>query len=65
MSAALRLFDLAGADDRLGFSPNCWRTRLALAQRGLGVETIAWRMNSPATKDSAFGSQGRVCLAAH
>lgn len=43
MSANLRLFDLAGADHDVRFSPNCWRTRLALAHKGLPVETIAWR----------------------
>ena len=43
MSAARRLFELCGADDDLRFSPYCWRTRLALAHKGLPVETIAWR----------------------
>ncbi|WP_031404470.1 glutathione S-transferase family protein [Thiomonas sp. FB-Cd] len=58
MSAALRLFDLAGADDGLRFSPNCWRTRLALAHKGLGVETIAWRFTE---KDAiAQSGQGKV-----
>ncbi len=31
------LYDLAGIDDRR-FSPNCWRTRLALAHKGLDCE---------------------------
>lgn len=58
MSAALRLFDLAGADDDLRFSPNCWRTRLALAHKGLPVETIAWRFTE---KDAiAASGQGKV-----
>ena len=58
MSAALRLFDLAGADDNLRFSPNCWRTRLALAHKGLTVETIAWRFTE---KDAiAQSGQGKV-----
>jgi len=30
------LHDLTGADDRR-FSPNCWRTRMALAHKGLEV----------------------------
>ena len=38
------LHDLAGADDRLRFSPYCWRVRLALAHKGLSVETLPWRM---------------------
>ena len=40
---ALRLYDLAGADPDRRFSPYCWRTRLALAHKGLAVETIPWR----------------------
>ncbi len=58
MSAELRLFDLAGADDDLRFSPNCWRTRLALAHKGLPVETVAWRFTE---KDAiAKSGQGKV-----
>jgi glutathione S-transferase len=34
------LYDLAGADDRR-FSPNCWRTRMALAHKGLDCEARA------------------------
>ncbi|MGE0723521.1 MAG: glutathione S-transferase N-terminal domain-containing protein [Alphaproteobacteria bacterium] len=37
---AIRLYDLAGAAD-LRFSPNCWRTRLALAHKGLECEAVA------------------------
>jgi hypothetical protein len=36
---ARTLYDLAGADPDLRFSPYCWRTRLALAHKGLEVET--------------------------
>jgi glutathione S-transferase len=36
------LFDLAGADGRR-FSPNCWRTRMALAHKGLAHEARATR----------------------
>lgn len=58
MSADLRLFDLAGADDAVRFSPNCWRTRLALAHKGLSVETVAWRFTE---KDAiAKSGQGKV-----
>jgi glutathione S-transferase len=32
------LYDLAGAEDRR-FSPNCWRTQMALAHKGLAYET--------------------------
>ena len=56
--SAITLYDLAGADPSLRFSPFCWRTRLALAHKGLPVETIAWRFTN---KDAiAFSGQGRV-----
>jgi glutathione S-transferase len=54
----LKLYDLAGADPQRRFSPYCWRTRLALAHKGLAVETIPWRFTE---KDViAFTGQGRV-----
>lgn len=37
----IKVFDLCGADD-LRFSPNCWRTRLALAHKGLSADFEAW-----------------------
>ena len=39
----IQMYDLAGADPALRFSPYCWRTRMALAHKGLAVETIPWR----------------------
>jgi glutathione S-transferase len=52
------LYDLAGADPDRRFSPFCWRTRMALAHKGLPVETIPWRFTD---KDAiAFSGQGRV-----
>jgi glutathione S-transferase len=55
---AIEMHDLAGADANLRFSPYCWRTRLALAHKGLEVETIPWRFTE---KDAlAFSGQGRV-----
>ena len=38
----LKLFELVGADDARPFSPFCWRTRMALAHKGLSAETIPW-----------------------
>jgi glutathione S-transferase len=38
----IRLYELAGADPSCRFSPYCWRTRLALAHKGLEVETVPW-----------------------
>jgi glutathione S-transferase len=43
MSGARKLYDLAAADPALRFSPYCWRTKLAVAHKGLTVETIPWR----------------------
>ena len=55
---AIRLYDLAGADPERRFSPFCWRTRLALAHKGLAVEAVPWRFTE---KDViAFSGQGRV-----
>jgi glutathione S-transferase len=34
------LYDLTGADDRR-FSPFCWRTKLALAHKGVDFDTVA------------------------
>src|SRR5438132_12572355 len=40
---AITLYDLAGADAERRFSPFCWRTKMALAHKGLDVETVPWR----------------------
>jgi glutathione S-transferase len=52
------LYDLAGADPTLRFSPYCWRTRFALAHKGLPVETVPWRFTETAA--IAFSGQGKV-----
>jgi glutathione S-transferase len=52
------LYDLAGADPNLRFSPYCWRVKLALAHKGLDVETVPWRFTD--TDLIAFSGQGRV-----
>ena len=39
----LRLFELVGTDAARPFSPFCWRTRMALAHKGLSAESIPWR----------------------
>jgi glutathione S-transferase len=38
----LKLFELVGTDETRPFSPYCWRTRMALAHKGLSAETIPW-----------------------
>lgn len=52
------LHDLAGADPDLRFSPYCWRTRFALAHKGLPVETVPWRFTE--REAIAFSGQARV-----
>ena len=37
---SLKLFELVGTDVDRPFSPFCWRTRMALAHKGLSAETI-------------------------
>ena len=39
----ITLYDLAGAEADRRFSPFCWRARMALAHKGLEVETVPWR----------------------
>lgn len=58
MTTPLRLYELAGADDSCRFSPYCWRVRLALAHKGLPVETVAWRFHEK--EAIAFSGQGKV-----
>ena len=54
----IQLYDLAGQDDDCRFSPHCWRVRMALAHKGLEVETLPWRFTE---KDViAESGQGQV-----
>jgi glutathione S-transferase len=55
---SLIMYDLAGADPALRFSPYCWRTRFAIAHKGLPLETVPWRLTETAAL--AFSGQGRV-----
>jgi hypothetical protein len=55
---SLQLYDLAGAEPERRFSPYCWRVKLALARKGLAVETIPWRFTDKGV--IAFSGQGRV-----
>jgi glutathione S-transferase len=40
---AIKMYDLCSRESDRRFSPYCWRTRMALAHKGLEVETIPWR----------------------
>jgi glutathione S-transferase len=53
---ALKLFELVGTDATRPFSPFCWRTRMALAHKGLGAESIPWRFTEKAAI-SAYQSE--------
>ncbi|MBV9522388.1 MAG: glutathione S-transferase N-terminal domain-containing protein, partial [Alphaproteobacteria bacterium] len=54
----MTMYDLAGAESDRRFSPFCWRTRMALAHKGLEVEARPWRFTD---KDAlAFSGQGKV-----
>ncbi len=55
---AIIMHDLAGADPAHRFSPYCWRSRLAMAHKGLPLETVPWRFTE--TDALAFSGQGRV-----
>ena len=53
----LTLYELLGADDRR-FSPYCWRTRMALAHKGLKAEIIPCKFT--AKHLFAFSGQDKV-----
>lgn len=54
----IKLYDLAGADPDLRFSPFCWRTKMALRHKELVFSTLAWRFTDTAAL--APSGQGRV-----
>lgn len=54
----LKLFELAGADPELRFSPYCWKVRMALAHKGLQADGVPWRFTD--TDDIAFSGQKLV-----
>jgi glutathione S-transferase len=59
----LTLYELAGADPELRFSPHCWKTRMALAHKGLEAKGVPWRFTD---KDAiAFSGQGLVPVLLH
>lgn len=49
----IEVYELAGADPALRFSPYCWRTRMALAHKGLEARFIPWRFTE---RDSLPGA---------
>lgn len=59
----LALYELAGADPEVRFSPHCWKTRMALAHKGLQAERLPWRFSDKAR--IAFTGQGLVPVLVH
>ena len=51
---SLKLFELVGTDESRPFSPYCWRTRMALAHKGLEADSVPWRF----TEKAAIASYG-------
>ncbi|WP_315733956.1 glutathione S-transferase family protein [Bradyrhizobium sp. SZCCHNR1093] len=51
---AVKLYELVGTDAGRPFSSYCWRTRMALAHKGLSAESIPWRF----TEKSAIAPHG-------
>jgi glutathione S-transferase len=62
-ASGLTLFELAGANSELRFSPHCWKTRLALAHKGLEAERVPWRFIDKAK--IAFSGQSLVPVLVH
>jgi glutathione S-transferase len=54
----IQLYELCGRDPDLRFSPFAWRSRMALAHKGLDFDSVPWRFTE---KDAiAFSGQGKV-----
>jgi glutathione S-transferase len=62
-AATLTLYELAAADTELRFSPHCWKTRMALAHKGLEANFVPWRLTEKAA--IAFSGQGAVPVLVH
>ncbi|WP_394841393.1 glutathione S-transferase family protein [Pendulispora brunnea] len=57
-TSGLTLYELAGADPELRFSPFCWKVRMALVHKGLEVEHVPVRFAEKET--IAFSGQRLV-----
>lgn len=63
MNPDLTLYDLAGADASLRFSPHCWKIHMALAHKGLSAATVPWRFTDK--EEIAFSGQKLVPVLLH
>ena len=52
------LYELAGADENRRFSPYCLRARMALAHKGIEVESLPWHFTEK--EAISFTGQERV-----
>ncbi len=52
------LYELCGADPARVFSPYCWRSRMALAHKGLAFDSVPWRFTE--TDRLAFADHDKV-----
>ena len=55
---ARKLYELCGTDAERRFSPFCWRSRMALAHKGLEAEVVPWRFTETAAL--AFANHDQV-----
>lgn len=55
---ARQLYELCGTDPARIFSPYCWRSRMALAHKGLDFESVPWRFTE--TDRLAFAGHDKV-----
>ncbi len=53
-----RIYDLAGADAAVRFSPYCWRVRLAAAHKGIEAEFLPWRFIEKSRLDAEGPNAG-------
>jgi glutathione S-transferase len=53
-----QLYELCGTDPARVFSPYCWRSRMALAHKGLDFESVPWRFTE--TDRLAFAQHEKV-----
>ena len=55
-----KLYELAGSDENRRFSPYCWRARMALAHKGIEVESQPWHFTEK--EAISFSGQERVSV---
>lgn len=55
---AIKLWDLVAAEDDRAFSPYCWRTKMAMAHKGLEWQSVPWRFTEK--ERLAFSGQALV-----